>query len=78
MTITNSEHGVKSQSESVTIVSAIDGELLRLVRRILEVEGQRIRIQRELIDYLAHHPDSQIPHVTWSRPVKWCKSASSC
>ena len=65
MTIANSSHGAESQRGNRETGSAIDGELLRLVRPILEFEGQRIRTQRELIDYLSHHPDSQIPHVSF-------------
>jgi hypothetical protein len=65
MTKANSARGTEVQREKLETQPAIDGELLRLVHRILDIEGQRVRQQRELFDYLVHHPDSQIPHVSF-------------
>ena len=63
MTTSNSEHGVGLQDEIGVAGQRVDGELLRLIDRILALEGQRIRLLRELIERQSHYPDSQILHL---------------
>ncbi len=63
MAISNSEYDVESQSENDVVVQIVDDEQLRLVDRILALEGQRIRLLRELVERQSHHPGNQIPRV---------------
>ena len=59
MTTSNSTIDAESRSENVPVAQQADRELLWLVDRILAIEGQRIRLLRELIERQSHRPDNQ-------------------